>query len=133
MATLARGVRLLAFASIVGVLGCRRGGSAKLEGHWRGTRTEGVAANAVDAANALATQTELVASGNTIDVTLPRLKGAPTAYVVDEENAGTLVIHTDAKRDGKGNRETFLFTDKGQTVSWRLGEGRSVVFQKVAD
>ena len=133
MGTLARGLTLVALASAVGSLGCRHEGSAKLEGHWRGARAEGVAASVADTANAFATQTELVVSGNTIAVTLPRSKGMPIAYVVDEENASSLVLHTDAKRDGKGQRETFSFTDQGKTLAWRVSADRQVVFHKVAN
>jgi hypothetical protein len=106
-------------------------GSAKLEGHWRGTRADGVAGGAQDAANAFATQTEITARGNQITVTVPGSKGQQGTYTVDDENKTTVVVHTD--KDGPGNKETFSFSEDGKSMVWRLGEGRTITFQKVKD
>lgn len=113
-----------------GSIGCKHP-SSKLEGHWRGTRAEGVAAGAQDAANAFATQTEITAKGTTITVTTPGAKPQQGTFVVDSENATTVVVHTD--KDGPTNKETFAFTDEGKTMVWRLGEGRSITFQRQKD
>lgn len=124
--------RLLFVVAIAAVsVGCKRSGSAKLEGHWRGTRADGVEASAQDAANAFATRTEITAHGSSITVSTPQSKGQPGTYVVDDENKTTLVLHTD--KDGPTSRETFSFTEDGKTMTWRLGEGRTIVFQKVKD
>lgn len=117
--------------SLGGVAGCKHPGSAKLEGHWRGTRAEGVGPAAQESANAFATQTEITARGNAITVSTPQSKGQQGTYVVDDENKSTLVLHTD--KDGPAARETFSFSEDGRTMTWRLGEGRSIVFQKIKD
>ena len=51
-----------------------------------------------------------------------------TAYVIDEETKASLTLHTD--KDGPANKETFAFADDGKTMSWKLGDGRSLVFAK---
>jgi hypothetical protein len=114
--------------SLASAMGCSHPGSAKLEGRWRGTRAEGVTAGAQEAANAFALQTEIVAHGDKITVSTPGAKGQPTTYVVDDENKTTIVLHTD--KDGVANKETFAFSDEGKTLTWRLGEGRTLIFQK---
>jgi hypothetical protein len=114
--------------SLASAMGCNHPGSAKLEGHWRGTRAEGVPPGAQEAANTFALQSEIVARGDKLTVSTPGGKGQPTTYVVDDENKTTLVLHTD--KDGVTNKETFAFSEEGKTMTWRLGEGRALIFQK---
>ncbi len=124
-------VRKLVLAlAIAGSIGCKHPGS-KLEGHWRGTRAEGVVPGAQDAANAFAVQTEIVAKGTTITITTPGAKPQAATFVVDSENPTTVVVHTE--KDGAANTETFGFTDEGKTMSWRMGEGRSITFKRQKD
>jgi hypothetical protein len=107
---------------------CKHPGSAKLEGRWRGTRAEGVSPAMQEVANAFALQTEIIARGDKITVSTPAAKGQQAVYVVDDENKTTVVLHTD--KDGVANKETFAFSDEGKTMTWRLGEGRTIIFQK---
>lgn len=119
---------------VAGTTSCKHPGSAKLEGHWRGTRAEGVTAAAQEAANTFATQTEIVAHGNLLTISTPQMpgaKGQQATYVVDDENKTTLVLHTD--QDGPGNKETFGFGPDGKTMTWRLGDGQSIHFLKLKD
>ena len=109
--------------------GCKHPGSAKLEGRWRGTRAEGVSPQVQDAANNFAMQTEILSRGNLITITTPGAKGQQAPYVVDDEKGPIVVLHTE--KDGAANKETFQFADDGKTMTWRLGEGRSILFQKV--
>jgi hypothetical protein len=118
-------------AMALGATGCKHPGSAKLEGRWRGLRADGVGAPAQDAANAFALATEITAKGNQITVTTPGAKPQPGTYVIDDENKTTLILHTD--RDGPTAKETFAFSDDGKTMTWRLGEGRTIVFSKQKD
>lgn len=123
---------LATFALTVFAIACsKHPGSAKLEGHWRGTRADGVVSGAQDAANAFATQTEITARGNLITVSTPGSKGQQGTYTVDDENKNTVVVHTD--KDGPANKETFSFSDDGKSMVWRLGEGRTITFQKLKD
>ena len=117
-------------ATALGATGCKHAGSAKLEGRWKGTRADG-AGTAQDAANAFALQTEITAHGDKITVSTPQSKGQQATYVVDDENKTTVVLHTD--KDGPANKETFAFSDDGKTMIWRLGEGRTITFQKVKE
>lgn len=121
----------LTSAMAMAAIGCKHPGSAKLEGRWKGVRADGVGPAVQDAANAFATQTEITARGNVITVSTPQSKGQQGTYVVDDENKTTVVLHTD--KDGPANKETFGFSEDGKTMTWRLGEGRTIVFQKTKD
>jgi hypothetical protein len=121
---------VLALTIAVGVIGCKHPGSAKLEGRWKGTRADGVGPAAQDAANTFALGTEITARGNLITVQTPQSKQQGT-YVVDDENKTTVVLHTD--KDGPANKETFAFADDGKTMTWRLGEGRTITFAKAKE
>jgi hypothetical protein len=125
-------VLALAIAALsIGAIGCKHPGSARLEGRWRGARAEGVGPNVQDAANAFALQTEIVAKGDKITIATPGAKPQQDTYVVDSENKTTLVVHTE--KDGPANKETFQFAEDGKTMTWRLGEGRSITFLKQKD
>jgi hypothetical protein len=112
------------------MVGCKHP-SSKLEGHWKGMRAEGVAPGVQDAANAFATQTEIVAHGNLITVSTPGTKGQQGTFVVDSETPSVVLVHTE--KDGAANKETFAFTEDGKTMTWRLGDGRTIMFQKQKD
>ena len=122
--------KLVLALAIAGSIGCKHPGS-KLEGHWKGTRAEGVGLASQEAANAFATQTEITAKGTTITITTPGAKPQTATFVVDSENPNTVVVHTD--KDGADKKETFGFTDEGKTMVWRLGEGRAITFQRQKD
>jgi hypothetical protein len=126
---------VLALAICGALLGASTGGckhpTSKLEGHWKGTRADGVAAGAQDAANAFATQTEIVARGNAISISTPGSKGQQGTFVVDSESPSVVLVHTE--KDGPANKETFSFTEDGKTMTWRLGDGRTITFQKQKD
>ncbi len=109
---------------------CKPQGSPKLEGRWRGTKADGVSAEALTAANAFATSTEIIAKGNQIAVSSPGGQQQAT-YFIDGEDKGTIVIHTD--KDGPDSKETFTVADDGKTMIWRLGEGRTIHFQRVTN
>jgi hypothetical protein len=121
---------VLAFA-ILGAASCKHPGSAKLEGRWRGTRAEGVTPAVQEAANTFASQTEIVARGNLITIATPGGRGPQATYVVDDETKTTLVLHTD--KDGVANKETFSFADDAKTMTWRLGDGRTIIFTKLKE
>ncbi|HEY8040525.1 MAG TPA: hypothetical protein VIF15_12055, partial [Polyangiaceae bacterium] len=78
--SLARASMLLALVALA--VACHRGGSARLEGHWRGVRAEGVGAESQSAANAFATGTELEVKGDAITVSTPRDKQSGKYKVV---------------------------------------------------
>lgn len=122
---------VLAFAIALGAIGCKHPGSAKLEGHWKGTHAEGVTGPSQDAANAFAVATEVIARGNQITVNTPSTRGPQSAYVVDDENKTTVVLHTE--KDGPNAKETFVFGDDGKTMTWKMGEGHSIAFKKIKD
>ena len=118
-----RNVLVLALPLLGAIAGaCKHAGSAKLEGHWRGTRAEGVTPAVQEAANTFATQTEITAKGNQITIVTPAVK---------PQSATFTVLHTD--KDGLSNKETFSFADEGKTMTWRLGEGRTIVFTKLKE
>jgi hypothetical protein len=118
-------------ASLLGALvttagACHGDGAAKLQGHWRGLRAEGVAAESLAAANAFATSTELEVKGDAITVTTPKDKQSGRYKVVKQDKT-TLVITTD--KDGPAEPQTFTFVDD-KTVRWTVLEGRAIVFAR---
>ena len=96
--------KLVLVFAIASAIGCKPHPSSKLEGHWKGTRADGVAPGVQDAANAFATQTEIIARGNMITVSTPgpNGKGQPSPYVIDGETHDRRPLHTE--KDGAGTR-----------------------------
>jgi hypothetical protein len=123
-------MRNLILALAIAFVACKPAGSSKLEGRWRGSRAEGVSAEATEAANAFAKSTEIIAKGNQIAVSTPATKQQAT-YFVEAEDKSSVVIHTD--KDGPDAKETFIVAEDGQTMTWRLGDGRAILFTRVAN
>lgn len=117
-------VVLLLFA----MFGCKHPGSLKLEGHWKGQKSDGVAPTVQLAGDTFAQGTEIIAQGNQIAIQTPAGRNAPATYVVDKEDATTLVIHTD--RDGN-TAETFTFNEKADVMIWKIDAQRSITFKKL--
>ena len=112
--------------------GCKHAGSAKLEGRWKGTKADGVASDQQINANVFATGTEIIARGDQIAVTTPIGKPVQATYTVDSEDKTSVTIHTD--KDGPAQRETFTFSDDGNTMTWKVdpGSGRTMTFARVS-
>jgi hypothetical protein len=118
---------VLAALLISAALGCKHPGSPKLEGHWKGQKAEGVPDTALVPANSFAQSTEIIAQGDQIAIQTPAGRNPAAKYVVDKEDATTLVIHTD--RDGSA--ETFTFNEKADVMVWRIDAQRSITFKKL--
>ncbi len=123
MRTLVVAAALLCFCS-----GCKHG-SQRLEGRWKGTKADGVGSEQQINANVFATGTEIIAKGDQIAVTTPLGKPMQATYTVDSEDKNTVVIRTD--KDGPNARETFTFTDDGNTMTWKIDAGRSMTFTRI--
>jgi hypothetical protein len=109
------------------LFGCKRAGSPKLEGHWRGVRADGVPDSVQNQATGFATGMDIVAIGNQIAIKTPAGQNPVATYVVDKEDATSLVIHTDKD----GTTETFNFSEKGDVMTWRVDAQRSITFKKI--
>lgn len=120
---------LLFLVMLAAVPACRREGSAKLDGRWKGVRVEGASADRRGRANAFATSTQLLARGNRISIAVPGAAEEAT-YVVESETDGKLVIRSEA--DGAAASETFELSEDGSTLTWHVDE-RSIVFAKLQD
>ncbi len=118
---------LLLTLAVVPVAGCKRAGSQKLEGRWRGVKTAGVPDPALVSANSFAASSEIIAQGNQITFNTPGGRQAPATYTVDKEDGPSLVIRTD--RDERS--ETFTFNDKADEMVWKVDDRRSITFRKV--
>lgn len=118
--------RMRAAVVIVAVAGmaCSKSGATRLEGHWKGTRADGVGGDVQTAANAFATQTEIDVKGDLITVTTPKDRQSGK-YKVVREDKSQVVIVTD--KDGPDDAQTFTFVDD-KTMRWMVLEGRSIVF-----
>lgn len=121
-------MRKLALVLLVAAFGCKHPGSQKLEGHWKGQKAEGVAPTVQLTSDMFAQGTEIIVQGNQIAIQTPAGRNPPATYVVDREDATTLVIHTD--RDGSA-AETFTFNEKADGMTWRVDPQRAITFKKV--
>jgi hypothetical protein len=121
---LARLPVLGAILSLVGA--CHGEGAARLQGTWRGVRTEGVAAEALASANAFAVGTELDVKGDALVVSTPGDTQSGRYRVVKQDRM-TLVITTD--KDGADDPQTFIFVDD-KTLRWVVLDGKAIVFAR---
>jgi hypothetical protein len=118
---------LLTAALIAPAAGCKRPGSPQLQGKWKGTKAEGVDANAQSNANAFATGMELEVKGDVITVTFAPNQRQSGRYQVKSQNKTTVVITTD--KDGPNTEETFTFVDD-KTMRWAVFDGKAITFAK---
>ena len=105
---------------------CKHAGSARLEGRWKGTKADGVPAEAQVRANDFATQMELEVTADTITVktSIDKQSGK---YKVLEETKSVVVIATD--KDAPDDRQTFTFVDD-KTMKWSVMDGKTITFAK---
>jgi len=119
-------MRQLVLAFVVLAACTKHVGSAKLEGHWKGQKAEGIPDSVQLAGNTFALGTEIFAQNNQITIQTPSGRHPPTTYVIDKEDATTLVIHTDHDAP-----ETFSFNAAGNVMVWKVDAQRSITFAKV--
>jgi hypothetical protein len=119
-------VRAAVLVTVMGVLACRSSGAARLEGHWKGTRADGVGNDVQGAANTFAAQTEIEVKGDLITVTTPKDRQSGK-YKVVREDKGQVVIVTD--KDGPDDAQVFTFVDE-KTMRWTVLEGKTITFVK---
>lgn len=117
---------LAVFLPALAFPGCKRSGSARLEGRWRGVRAEGVTADVQAAANGFATQLEIEAKGEFITVATAK-ETQSGRYTVVREDKTQIVIVTD--KDGEKEPQTFLVVDD-RTLRWNLSDGRAIVLAR---
>ncbi len=121
--------RRVCFAALAALpaFACRApAGSAQLEGRWIGLRAEGVGADAIKAATAFATSTELEFRRSDITVTMAT-ETQIGRYQLLREEVNTVVIATDL--DGPAHPQTFVLGGD-ETMRWILPEGKAIVFAK---
>src|SRR5437016_5852446 len=104
-----RSASAILFGLFVLLAACGKSGAPQLQGKWRGTKAEGVPADAQKDANAFAAQMELEVKGDVITVTYPKDQKQTGRYTVKRSEKSTLVIAAD--KDGPGSEETFTFID----------------------
>lgn len=108
------------------LVGCKKSGAARLEGHWKGIKASGVPADVLGSANLFASNMELDFHGDQISV-----------KTADEKQSGRYkVVHEDKKRvvivtdeDGPKDEQTFTFTDE-KTMDWGVMPGKTIQFVK---
>jgi hypothetical protein len=116
-----RGAAVL-FLLGLALVACKKG-SSRLQGHWKGTRAEGVPADAQAVADRFAGQLEMDFKGDQVTVTAKGAAQSSRYYVLREDN-GQVVISTD--RDPE---QTFLF-ESDTTMRWSLGAGQTITLKK---
>jgi hypothetical protein len=117
----------IAAAALLAVACDAHAGSARLQGHWTGVAAEGVTGDALAAATAFAKATEMDVQGDRLTITSPK-ETQSGRYRVLKEDATTLVLATD--RDGFEHPQTFVFTNRDETLRWSVLEGRAIVFAR---
>ena len=115
-----------ALLAVAAVVACGHPGSARLEGHWRGSRADGVAPESQAAANAFATQTEIDVKGDTITVVTPHDRQSGTYRVLREDKTGVTIV-TD--KDGPSDAQVFTF-DGDKAMRWSVLEGKTITFAR---
>lgn len=113
----------------LGFVACRHPAS-KIEGHWQGTKVDGVLPGAQAPGDQFAQQTEIIAQGNQIAIQTPQSRNpAAAVFYVDKEDTTTLVLHTDKDN----STETFTFNEKADVMVWKVDAQRSITFRKLPD
>lgn len=107
----------------LGAAACKKG-SKRLEGTWKGTRTDGVASESQSSADRWASQLQMDFKGENVTVTTA---GTATAsrYRVVREDKGSIVIVTDTD----GTEETLAF-ENDTTMKWTVQPGKTVTLSK---
>ncbi len=116
----------LFFVSGLALAGCKKSPQARLEGHWRGSKVEGVTPDVQAAANTFAVGMELDFKGDTVSVRTVREKTS-SKYKVVRSDKTSVVIVTDA--DGANDEQTLNFVTD-DSMKWKVLEGKSVTFLK---
>lgn len=114
---------VLATGLVVATAACARG-SKRLEGTWRGTRTNGVEGQVQSSADRWATQLQMEFKGERLTVTTGYATSS-SRYRVVRENKGSIVIVTEAER----TEETLSFEDD-TTIVWTVQNGKTVTLAK---
>jgi hypothetical protein len=125
--------RAVTAAAALAAIACRTPSESRLEGRWVGVRAEGVAADALPAADAFAKDLKLDFRGDILTATSSKGTQIGVFHVV-REDGGTIVIITE--RDGPEHPETFVVkgeTSDDESMRWLLpesGTARAIVFTR---
>ncbi|WP_394835285.1 hypothetical protein LVJ94_53190 [Pendulispora rubella] len=107
-------------------IGCHKSGEQKLEGHWRGTKVQGVAPEQEAAATAFATATEMEFRDGKVSVKTPGDQSSSAFKVVRQEKNTVVVI---TEYDGAKEPQTFVFVDD-DTMQWTVLEGKRMTLRR---
>ena len=118
----------LAALAALSLCACGHGGSARLEGRWKGKSAEGVSPEAQAAANAFAAETEIDVRGDEITVITAREKQTGTYKVLREDKAQVTIV-TD--KDGPNDAQTFTLVDD-KTLKWNVLDGKTITFGRAS-
>lgn len=122
-------MRLRAIATLalfVLLASCKKGGQARLEGHWKGIKAVGVPDSVLSSANLYAANMELDFKADKVKV----INGSDTQsgkYKIVREDKTSVVLTTDG--DGPTDEQTFTFEDE-KTMRWTVVPGKTIQFQK---
>jgi len=105
------------------VAACHKG-SVKLQGHWRGTRTDGVPSEVQSQADRYASQVDVEFKGDVMTVIAPN-GTATSRYKVTKEDKGSVTIVTEAD----GTEESLSFETE-TTMKWAPQPGKSITLTK---
>jgi hypothetical protein len=118
----------LAALAALGLCACGHGGSARLDGRWKGKNAEGVSPEAQAAANAFASEMEIDVRGDEITVITAHEKQSGTYKVLKEDKAQVTIV-TD--KDVPNDAQTFTLVDD-KTLRWNVLEGKTITFGRAS-
>jgi hypothetical protein len=110
------------------LLSACKGGSPRLEGHWKGAKAEGVPVEQEAAATQYAQSLELWFKGDSLTVQSAGAKRAGNFKVVKDEPDQVTIKSTFANVE---QQEVFVIVD-ANTVRWTVAQGRMVSLKKTA-
>lgn len=119
-----RAVVVMLVLALGALAGCKKGGAARLEGHWRGIKATGVPSEQLPSANLFAAGMELDFHNEQVSVHTGSEKQSGKFRVVAEDKSSVTIV-TD--QDGMGDQQTFVFTDD-KTMDWNVMPGKTIQF-----
>lgn len=105
------------------IVACKKG-SARLEGHWKGTRVVGVDPGVQNQADKYATQLDVQFKGDQVTMTTPA-GSAQSRYKVVKEDKGSITIQSESD----GTEESMAF-ESDTTIQWTVMPGKTITLTK---
>lgn len=108
---------------------CAKKPEEKLQGKWKGDRIENVSFEQILSATGWVRGTTMELAGQTMTVSIPNEGSRSGTFAVKRADKNDLTLAV-PRPDGYGTDEMKLSLADDQTLRWKIGEDREVVFVK---